>query len=493
MSETQELLGKIVSLRQRLEKPEERACDSGLLVPSLPRSPEPAGHLAKLERQVQMGTDHNALIDSSLRQMKAMAGGATVARTLPAQLTSRARRLLERGRELLTRLRQLADEFHLAHEDGDLSPALASTYDPLLLLYRETAAMTDTSLRMIQAFPDAPSAQLRLCTGLEAIVAQIGRQLDTLAAHLDRRRREETRIETLGELLALLEAGKRPDVQAFIAIAEAILSEAQQAAPLRFLSTGPDQPARWVACHSLTVAQVIARVIRHDVELRGRQVEPVLAALVHDAGMLRVPAAILAQPGPLDDFQRRVVEGHCRAGADLATQLLPQGAWLAESVGGHHERLDGTGYPDGLRELQIGSLTRLLAVCDVYAALCTPRSYRPARDPRTALTDTLLLAEQGALCRMQAERLLCLSFYPVGSVVELADGAVGVVVAIHQDRQDLQAPARPVVALLLDARSQPLPVPRCLDLAQCEGHSIVRTLPPTESRTLLGRHYPQWL
>src|SRR5262249_44114080 len=160
--------------------------------------------------------------------------------------------------------------------------------------------------------------------------------------------------------------------------------------------------------------------------------------------------------------------------------LLFNGGGVIEAVAEHHERLDGTGYPAGLRANQISSLARLLAVCDTYAAMCSPRPYRAARETRTALTDTLVLAEQRSLDRNHAERLLQLSFYPVGSAVELADGSVGVVVATHLGRRDLHIPARPVVALLTNSDGQPLPVPQHLDLAQCEGHSIVRTLTPAE-------------
>jgi hypothetical protein len=140
-------------------------------------------------------------------------------------------------------------------------------------------------------------------------------------------------------------------------------------------------------------------------------------------------------------------------------------------------------------------LARLLAVCDVYAALCAPRPHRPARETRTALADTLVLAEQGLLDRHHAERLLHVSFYPVGSVVELADGTVGIVVAAPRvgcDRSTtLQAPARPVVALLLDERGQPLPNVQHVDLATSESRSIVRTLTLAERGKLLGRHYPE--
>jgi HD-GYP domain-containing protein (c-di-GMP phosphodiesterase class II) len=207
--------------------------------------------------------------------------------------------------------------------------------------------------------------------------------------------------------------------------------------------------------------------------------------------MLKVPAAILSRTGTLEDDHRRQIERHVGAGADMARRLLPNGIWLTEAVAGHHERLDGTGYPAGLKGTQIAPLTRLLAVCDLYAALCAPRPQRPARETRTALTDTLLLAEKGVLDRYHAERLLLLGFYPVGSVVELADGSIGVVVATPTGRRDLHSPARPVVALLTDEQGRPLPISRHLDLAQCEGHSIVRSLPLSERREVLGNRYPE--
>ena len=100
------------------------------------------------------------------------------------------------------------------------------------------------------------------------------------------------------------------------------------------------------------------------------------------------------------------------------------------------------------------------------------------------------MAEQGKLDRYQAERLLVLSFYPVGSAVELSDGALGIVVATAGGRGDLQAPARPVVAVLTDADGHPLPCPQHVDLGHCEGRSIVRSLSLAERRQRLERHCP---
>lgn len=476
MSETQALLGRIAALRQRLEEAKATSCAGG-------RGPEPGA----LPRQIALGAEQNALLDGSLRQLDDAAVPGED-RVLPTRLTLRARRVLERGRELLGRLRELSGLL-----EATAVPGMGPADDPLRLRYRETASMLNATLRMVQALPEAASAQLRLCEGIEALVAAVAERLAALTVLANRRRREAEQATELAELLDALAREREPDVKRFVALAEQVLASAREAAPLRLVHASPDDLPRFVACHALNVAQVTARVVRHDPDLSARPLDPVLAALIHDAGMLRVPAEVLLTPGPLDDEQRRAVEGHCRQGAEMAARLLPTGAWLAEVVLGHHERLDGTGYPLGLRELQIPPLARLLAVCDVYAALCEPRPHRSARETRTALTDTLLLAEQGLLDRTQAEHLLELSFYPPGTVVELADGCVAAVVATHASRHDLHAPARPVLALLTDSQGRPLALPRYLDLARAEGPAVVRTLSLEERRRVLGRRYPEFV
>jgi hypothetical protein len=432
-----------------------------------------------LERKVAGGARQHALLDTALRPLS---GPGDEAPALPAQLTTRAARLLRRGGELLARLRAVADE----------SPWQQGEDDPLAGLYRESLAMTDTVLRTVQAFPEAPSAQVRLCEGLDAILAVVAERLTALTVAVAARRRERGRLDALADLLGALASGRPVEMAPLTSLAEAVLDDAQQALPLRWLAGPAQEPTRFVAAHGLLTAQVSARLTRHDPDWRARPLEPVLAALLHDVGMLRVPPEVLAKPGPLDDDERRAVEAHAALGAEVLSRLPPETLWLAEAAANHHERLDGTGYPAGLRDLQLKPLVRLLAVCDTYAALASPRPHRPALETRTALTDTLLAAEKGALDRQLAERLLQLSFYPAGTAVELADGSLGVVVATHAGRRDLAAPGRPVVALVTDARGQLLPVPAHVDLAECEGRSVLRSLPPGERRELLGRRYPEW-
>jgi HD-GYP domain-containing protein (c-di-GMP phosphodiesterase class II) len=486
MTDTHVLLGKITALRQRLEQAQVLARQAGSAAAELTEQTRDAsGRVWRLEHQASAGQEHAALLDGALRQIAEVTRTAGEPERLPQQLTSRARRLLERARDLLGQLRALADPLEGLRARNQSSP------DPLTILYREATAMTETVLRFVQAFPDAASTQLRLCEGVEAILSVAGQRLATLQYLSAERRREQEQLDTLADLLPRLASGQPVEVQAFITLADAILAEVEQK-PLVFPVTPVHDAARFIAAHSLTVAQVMARIVRADPELRTRAMEPVLAALVHDVGMLRIPADVWQHPGSLDDEKRRVIERHTQFGAELAARLLPSGAWLAEAAGSHHERLDGTGYPGGWRGPHIAQLTRLLAVCDVYVALAAPRPHREARETRTALADTLLLADQGALDPREAERLLLLSFYPAGSLVEMADGTVGLVVATHMAPRDLNTPARPVVAVLQDAHGRPLPAPHFLDLALCEGHGIVRSLNAVERRELLGRHHPEW-
>jgi hypothetical protein len=476
MNDTRTLLAKITALRQRLEQAQGLANEARSAAAALL---DGVGAPA-LDRAVATADEHDQALDEAVRPL---VGAQTLEGRSPSLLTSRARRVLEHGRDLLGHLRQLAEAF---------PPDRPGPAAPLALLYRDTVAMIDTALRTVALLPDSATAQMHLCKGLEVTLEEVAVRLRALTTGWQRLRHEDGQVARLAAQLSALDAGESADPAALRALAEEVLAEARECAPLGFLEGDPQQPAHFAACQGLTVARVVARVIRHDPELRSRPVDAVLAALLHDAGMLGVSADVLSYPDVVEGEERRLIEAHAVVGAQQVAGLFPDAPWLAEAVGGHHERLDGTGYPDGMKGNRIRPLTRLLAVCDVYAALCVARPHRPARATRTALADTLLLAEQGQLDQHYAECLLSLSFYPVGSVVELAHGAVGVVVATPGPRADLNSMARPVVALLTDGQGEPLSRPHHIDLGETDRHSIVRSLTATERQELLARRFPHW-
>jgi HD-GYP domain-containing protein (c-di-GMP phosphodiesterase class II) len=118
-----------------------------------------------------------------------------------------------------------------------------------------------------------------------------------------------------------------------------------------------------------------------------------IGGLVHDIGKLSVPDTILKKPGALDDEEYEVVQGHPEWGNKLLNELGGFSQAVRQLVRDHHERLDGAGYPRGLKAQEIDLDTRILTVCDVYDALISKRVYRPAWTHDEALA--LLQRESG--------------------------------------------------------------------------------------------------
>lgn len=110
------------------------------------------------------------------------------------------------------------------------------------------------------------------------------------------------------------------------------------------------------------------------------------AGILHDIGKLAVPDEILRKPGPLTEEERKVVSRHPVVGAEIVAPLRRL-ARVVPLVRSHHERWDGTGYPDGLVGEQIPLGARVLAVVDAYVAMTEQRPYRPARSHQEALEE----------------------------------------------------------------------------------------------------------
>jgi putative nucleotidyltransferase with HDIG domain len=142
----------------------------------------------------------------------------------------------------------------------------------------------------------------------------------------------------------------------------------------------------YTAGHQRRVAQ-LACAIATEMGLPDEQIEGLrLAGLIHDMGKMTVPAGILNRPGELSNFQWGLIKAHPQIGYDILKDLdFP---WpLADIVLQHHERLDGSGYPQGLSDGEIMVEARILAVADVVVAMASHRPYRPARGIDAALEE----------------------------------------------------------------------------------------------------------
>jgi putative nucleotidyltransferase with HDIG domain len=145
-----------------------------------------------------------------------------------------------------------------------------------------------------------------------------------------------------------------------------------------------DTKSPFTYCHSLGVRDAASQIAR-QMGIAGERARLIQrAALLHDIGKLRVPNTILDKPGKLDVIEWHVVREHPGLGGEILGRIRPFKE-LARIVAEHHEKLDGSGYPTGLKADQLSIESRIVAVADVYAALLEDRAYRKGVSRHEAL------------------------------------------------------------------------------------------------------------
>ncbi|MGV1049597.1 MAG: HD-GYP domain-containing protein [Solirubrobacterales bacterium] len=160
--------------------------------------------------------------------------------------------------------------------------------------------------------------------------------------------------------------------------ATALVDRASDFYALERLTAGLDARMPGSFGHSRRVARLAASTAK-QLRLPRAQVTRVRqAGALHDIGKVEVPTEIINKPGPLTDEEFAQVKWHAVAGADMIARSGSGDEQLAEIVRHHHERYDGSGYPDGLAGEAIPIGARIVAVADTFDAVTSPRPYRPA-------------------------------------------------------------------------------------------------------------------
>jgi putative nucleotidyltransferase with HDIG domain len=186
-----------------------------------------------------------------------------------------------------------------------------------------------------------------------------------------------------------------------------------------------------------------------------------IGGLLHDIGKMRIPNEILNKPGPLSEQEFEVMKRHVRDG----TAVLQQYTNLDESCTcvtlHHHERLDGTGYPDGLKGDQISLFGQVAAIVDIYDALSSERCYKKAMLPTEALRKIFEWSESYLKRELVEKFIAHIGIYPVGTLVRLESHYIGVV--IDQGERDL---LHPIVRAVVDTRKAKRIEPFDIDLSR---------------------------
>ncbi|MGE5451062.1 MAG: HD-GYP domain-containing protein [Acidobacteriota bacterium] len=224
--------------------------------------------------------------------------------------------------------------------------------------------------------------------------------------------------------------------------------------------------------HALNVC-LLSMMLAKELKAPAAVIQQVgLGALFHDIGEVDIPERIVKSHEPLNKAEMALFQQHCEYGVAIGKKVgLPPE--VLQVIMQHHEKVDGSGYPDRLKSAQMSLLSRIVSLVNAYDELCNPSNPAKAMTPHEALST--MFAQQ----RSQFDPLVlstfvrCMGVYPPGTIVVLTNGAIGMVVS-----QNTSKPLRPVV-LIHDAA-----VPRdeavLVDLEQEPGVSITKTLRPQQ-------------
>ncbi len=138
--------------------------------------------------------------------------------------------------------------------------------------------------------------------------------------------------------------------------------------------------------HEDQVAQISCKIAK-EMKLTEEQISAIhVAATLHDIGKISVPSEILTKPGRLSDLEREIIKTHCKVANDILSNIeFPYP--VAEIIFQHHERMDGSGYPRGLKGDQIAMEARIIGTADVIDAMASYRPYRPALGVDAAIAE----------------------------------------------------------------------------------------------------------
>lgn len=218
----------------------------------------------------------------------------------------------------------------------------------------------------------------------------------------------------------------------------------------------------WLLATELKVAFLYRRALGTAVlmALAGKRIgfahpvvdELALAGLLMDIGKLSVPIAILAKHQPLTYHERGFVVRHVQRGLYMVRSASAISATVEDAVLGHHERLDGSGYPRGLQRTAIPLAARLAGIVDTYDAMLQDRRYAQAMAPHDAMRRLNGMCDTKFDTAIVRSFMTTLGLYPTGSWVQIADGRLGIV-----RQQAADEAMRPHIALISDSAGRRLP------------------------------------
>ncbi len=213
--------------------------------------------------------------------------------------------------------------------------------------------------------------------------------------------------------------------------------------------------------HSVSVCALLVAFCRSRKMDEDTIYQAGLGGLLHDTGKALVPDSILNKQGRLTDEEFDIIKRHPRDGYDILAKTPEIGPIPLDITLHHHERRDGSGYPDKQGEGSISELAQMAAIVDVYDAITSDRCYHKGMPAAEALRKIYEWSKFHFNPTLVQEFMRCVGIYPVGTLVLLESGRLGVVIEPHETSL-----LTPKVNVFFSTKSQGYIKPQTLDLSK---------------------------
>ena len=180
--------------------------------------------------------------------------------------------------------------------------------------------------------------------------------------------------------------------------------------------------------HSINVSIIMTIFAKH-LQIDEKTIHDLATgALLHDLGKINIPDEVLHKPGRLTDDEMVIMRSHVTLGYDILRESSDLSPTILEVVRDHHERLDGSGYPNGKNENELSQFAKMISICDTYDAITASRVYQNARTPIMAFKILRKESGTGFDANLVAEFINCMGVHPVGTLIQTKSNKLGIVI-----------------------------------------------------------------
>ena len=291
--------------------------------------------------------------------------------------------------------------------------------------------------------------------------------------------------DTIEALMADIRSGRHAELESIEPAVQGIVDSVFRNSDALIQLGGIRTRDQYTFAHSVSVSALLAAFAR-TLELGSditRQLS--IGGMLHDIGKTRVPDSILNKPGKLSDGEFEEMRHHAQYGVDILSEVPWISPIALQVTGLHHERYDGSGYPNRLKGSQISPYGQMASIVDVYDAITSVRVYHSAMSPAEAIRKLQEWAGQYFNAELVSHFIRSVGIYPLGTLARLESGRLAFVTG-HSDTSLL----RPQVRVVYDMRSHSKLEPCNLDLSGQTEDKIIGYEQPEQWELALADYLP---